>query len=197
VRRAFIMLCLVTVAGCVRPIQPQSGVPAAPQLTRYSGEGLAFTHPAAWKPHSYENRSSFSRSIVYLSTQRLHPPCVRSNVTIGTGPETGTLITCGWPLDHLAPNSVLVEWSQHGTPTWRLDQEPGARRTIAGRAAKLHTARPGDCKTIGAEETITAYIPRLDLASNWYQMRACLRGPDLDKAQAQVRQLLTTTSLRY
>jgi hypothetical protein len=54
---------------------------------------------------------------------------------------------------------------------------------------------PGDCKGIGAEETITASIPRRNPTDNWYGLRACLRGPDLYAHDRAVRQLLASTTL--
>jgi hypothetical protein len=148
-----------------------------------------FTYSASWAPSKYQVTSSFSHAIVYLGNQPLREPCTRTRVA------TGKMIRCGPPLDRLRPGGVLVEWSSNGFPNWTLDLAPGVRQQLAGRPGKLAVERPGDCKGIGAEETIIASIPRRNPTDNWYGLRACLRGPDLYAHDRAVRQLLASTTL--
>jgi hypothetical protein len=152
---------------------------------------LTFSYPASWMPRKYEVVSSFSSAIVYLSNQPLHDPCTRSRIAAGES------ITCGHPLTHLDPDGILVEWSRHGFPGWNLSLAPGTPQRIAGRPSRHAIRRPGDCaiQIDGADETIVAFISR-PVTHNWYQLLACLRGPNLASSEAQVRELLATTTLR-
>jgi len=185
------LVAFVAVTGCAPSGVSTNDAPlvSGPTRAHYHDQELDFTHPAAWTPHKYEVVSSFSSAIVYLSNQPLHQPCTRSRVA------AGTMISCGLPLDRLVPGGVLVEWSSNGFPGWTLDRAPGARQQLAGRPGRLAVERPGGCKDHGAEETITASIPRRSPAHNWYQLRACLRGPALDEHDRAVRQLLASTTL--
>jgi hypothetical protein len=150
---------------------------------------LAFTYPTSWTPHKYEVVASSSRAIVYLSNQPLHEPCTRHRSA------SSLTITCAAPVDHLAPGGVLAMWSSNGFPSWQFSNAKGAPLQIAGRPAKLGVDRPGSCAEIGADETITAVIPRHALSDNWYQLWACLRGPALDQHDREVRQLLASTTV--
>jgi hypothetical protein len=170
-------------------VAPDSGILPPSSRAHYHDQDLGFTYPASWAPRKYQVTSHFSHAIVYLSNQPLHEPCTRSRVA------AGTMIRCGAPLDRLRPRGVLVEWSSNGFPNWTLEFAPGVRQQLAGRPGELAVERPGDCEGIGAEETITASIPRRDPTDNWYRLRACLRGPGLDAQDRAVRQLLASTTL--
>ncbi len=126
--------------------------------------------------------SSFSDLIVYLSNAPLHDPCT----TIG-----GTT-TCGRPLAKLRPGDVLVSWNNVGFP--HVGPEiPHPNTTIGGQPADLEATRPGDgmCTSLGQDETVTADIARPQ--GNHYEMVACLRGPNLARNEALVRQMLAST----
>ena len=50
-------------------------------LHRFRGNGVSFNYPATWHALTYEVPSSFSTSVVDLSPQRLHPPCITRHLT--------------------------------------------------------------------------------------------------------------------
>jgi photosystem II stability/assembly factor-like uncharacterized protein len=158
--------------------------PAGPSgLAHFSAYDLSFDYPARWRAYKYENTSSFSSVLVYLSTQGLHDPCTRSQ----SGGNTS--ISCGQPLDHLNDGAVLVTWTSNGFPRWTIDGEKGNHTSIGGQPAVLRTDKPGDCAQIGGEETITATIAR-DAPSNFYRMVACLNGRNRAADERDVNAML-------
>jgi hypothetical protein len=113
----------------------------------------------------------------------MHDPCT----TIGSS------TACGWPLTELAADGVLVRWSSNGSPGWHLQQAPGTSLSVGGLPAREQVSQPGDCGSIGADETIVVKAART-VPYNYYGMTACLRGPDLTQAALQVQQMLTSTT---
>jgi hypothetical protein len=170
-------------------VEPAAPHPSALPLTHYQDNRLVFTHPVSWTPKKYDVTSTFSVSIVYLSNQPLKDPCTRSRISNGN-----VQISCGRPLEQLAPGGVLSEWSSHAYPLWTLNQVKGEQQVIAGRSAKITIDRPGDCASISADEAITAYIPQAT-PGHWYQFQACLRGPGTELAEKRVRALLASTRI--
>jgi N-acetylneuraminic acid mutarotase len=94
---------------------------------------------------------------------------------------------------NLPEGGVLIAWWAKGFPGWSLDKAQGDIFAVGGHRAKLRTDRPGDCRRIGADETVTATTAR-DAAANWFEMNACLRGPGLQAEEAQVRAMLASTT---
>lgn len=156
----------------------------------YSGKAIAFDYPAALYRHSYTKESSFSSSIVFLSTARMHNPCVV------TKRANGTETSCGLPVDQLEPGGVLIEWSANGFPGVTVDGQGPGGTTIAGRPATLHEEKPGDCEYLGADMTIYADVSRDAAGDNWYEMRACLKGPNLDELRRQISSMLTSLEVQ-
>jgi len=157
-------------AGCAAVASPRQ----APQVTgpatvtaNFSGMGVAFRYPAAWRSGTWDDVSSFSALIVYLSTGRLHSPCA---VTKKPGQTT---VSCGNPIRTLAQGGVLVRWSENGSPAWH---SPKANTAIDGHPATETRTTDAWCTALRGTEVISVVIPRL-LADNWYEMDACLRGP--------------------
>ena len=155
----------------------------------YAGKAISFDYPAAWRRKSYKKESSFSSAIVFLSTARMHDPCVRTKIF------GGTTETCGMPVDQLDPCGVVIEWSANGFPLWTLERQGGGESTIAGRPATVREETPGDCEHLGADVTITAAVSRA-APYNWYQMRACLKGPDVDELRRQISLMLASMKIR-
>jgi hypothetical protein len=165
----------VSIGGCAAPASPHP----APAVTSYaaatasfSAMGLSFHYPVAWRSGTWNDVSSFSALIVYLSTGRLRSPCT---VSPGTGKTT---VSCGNPISALAPGGVLVRWSANGSPNWH---QPKANTAIGGHPATETRTTEGWCTALHGTETITVVIPRL-LADNWYEMDACLSGPAQEPA---------------
>jgi hypothetical protein len=149
--------------------------------------GLSFRYPATWQRQSWSGDvASFATPIVSLSSGPLRNPCT---VTTSLGART---VTCAYPVGHLPPGGVLVSWDAVGFPTTHL---PTPNTTIGGRPAVETTATGGAwCASLGGTETITVMIPR-PMPDNWYQLDACLRGPDLAQQEAQVSAMLDTVGI--
>ncbi len=187
---AALVLAALVGAGGTLAVQTLRGDSEANPTTvkHFAGPSLSFDYPASWQLHVYREESRFSSAIVFISTAPMHEPCVT------TKHADGTRIDCGWPIDRLDSNGVLIEWSANGFPGWTLGESSGIETTIDGRAAKIVQETQGDCQAVGADETLTAYVER-DAPDNWYQMRACLKGPHLDEMQRQISLILATTDV--
>jgi hypothetical protein len=147
---------------------------------------VTFHYPAAWASSSWTKQELHFDPMVYLSTERAqHDPCRTS------ASATGKTVSCGWPIDRLSSNGVLVQWENRGSPGVRVATFPGEKLRVDGRVARLSVQRPGRCGGVGADETISVAIAR-PLAGNWTQVDACLRGPRLASLEQQVRALLAS-----
>src|SRR4051812_3957847 len=88
----------------------QSGGTPSPHATEsvrlalFSSYGVRFSYPAAWTARHFDVVSTFTTSIVFLSTQRLTKPCRM------TFEQRGRTISCGEPLGWLSDGGVLVQW---------------------------------------------------------------------------------------
>ncbi|MGZ4354528.1 MAG: hypothetical protein ACXVZ4_13385 [Gaiellaceae bacterium] len=144
---------------------------------------LAFRYPSGWKPLQFQITGTLHfHPMVYVSTQPGRNPCRQS--------PTGTV--CGWPIDRLRPNGVLIVWENRGYPGWSLASVPGRALRVGGRSARSVTARTGACSAIGADETVEVAIQR-PVPENWTAFTACLRGPDLSAGEREVDALLAST----
>jgi len=192
----FLILCavtLVTVAvavGCgtasTRSLADASSAKAparAGTASSFRNAFLAFRYPTGWKPYQFDtSRTLHFHPMVYVGTQPGRNPCRQTQM------ET----VCGWPVDRLRPNGVLIAWENRGWPGWSLASVTGKALKVGGRAGKISTARPGACSTIGADETVEVAIER-PLQNNWTAFTACLRGPNLRVSERAVTALLTST----
>lgn len=144
---------------------------------------LAFRYPSGWQPFQFQITGTLHfHPMVYVSTQPGRNPCRQS--------PTGTV--CGWPIDRLRPNGVLIVWENRGYPGWSLASVPGRALRVGGRSARSVTARTGVCSAIGADETVEVAIQR-PVPENWTAFTACLRGPDLSAGERAVDALLAST----
>ncbi len=171
----------VVTVGCAAAAGPHPASAVAEPATatataNFSGMGVAFRYPAAWRSATWNDVSSFSALIVYLSTGRLHSPCT---VTKKPGRTTAS---CGNPIRALTPGGVLVRWSENGFPNWR---SPKANTAIDGHPATETRTAEAWCTALRGTEVISVVVPRL-LADNWYEMDACLRGPTQQAAIASM-----------
>lgn len=149
----------------------------------FSNGFLSFRYSGCWTAVTYDEVSSFSASVVYLSDQPTHQPCH----AIANGRA------CGWPVDKLDRGHILVQWSANGFPGWTLSKAPGSPTTVGGQPAHSSVATPGSCSSISADETISVEVARATKA-NWYAMTACLRAPGDAQATDAVQQMLSTVS---
>jgi hypothetical protein len=89
-------------------------------------------------------------------------------------------------------NGVLLEWTAWGTPTWTIGGAAGKLRTIGGLPGKVDVTGPGLCTAIGADETVSA-VAAEDLPGHYYELMACIRGPNLRRTTTEVMSLLKST----
>jgi hypothetical protein len=163
----------------------RSAHPATARLRSFQRLGVRFQYPAAWAAHTYpDDVSSFSTLIVYLSNQQLHPPCVTHH-----GQHVITKI-CGPPVDHLAPASILASWTADGFPGWTFSHAKGKPLRVGGHLAKLLVTHSA-CG-IGADVTMDVVVDEPAVPYNWYELRACIKGPGINRFKQQVRALLKT-----
>jgi hypothetical protein len=155
-----------------------------PPLATYTGSGLSFSYPAAWKAYTpiKPTVALHFDPLVYLSTQPVHAPCATH----------GNTTTCGFPVDHLQPGGVLVTWETNGLPAMGLG--PGTQITVGGHQATRQEKTGGTCGAIGADRTIEVAVATSTLPSALTYFTACLRGPGLGQAEKSVDALLASTT---
>jgi hypothetical protein len=170
---------LVVAAGAA----PSPSPAGASAVATYRGAFLSFRHPAAWTPYVFPRAQTLhTQQLVDLSTEPARNPCV--SVPMGQ--------SCGWPIDRLGPGDVLVVWQNEGYPGWSLATAQGSRLTVGGRPARRIASKPGECSAVGADETISVEIARAD-PGTLTSVLACLRGPNLARAEARFAAVLATT----
>jgi hypothetical protein len=169
------------VTGCA-----SAGAPQAAVASRFSAMGLAFRYPGTWRSGTWsDDVSSFSGPIVFLSTARLHDPCLRTvNAQV-------TSVSCGDPVSTVAPGGMLVRWDEDGFPNWHA---PRSNTKIGGRPATETVTAGRWCQALDGSRTITVVIPQ-GASDNWYEMDACLRGPGLPAEQAEITAMLKTVRI--
>jgi hypothetical protein len=170
-----VLLGALAVSNALRPHSPtssRSSEPAPIGRAHFSADGLAFEYPAVWHVSHYDNVSSFTTLIAYLSAVDVRNPFVT------TKQEDVSETACGENFD-LPNNGVVLELVAAGNPTTNLVDRPPAdshRLDVDGLPAFVHTANSGPG---GASQTITWTIARPGSVSNDFELEAFIRGPDL------------------
>jgi len=178
-------LLLGSCIGGGTPTPPSPTPPPQPALRTYRAGPeflhLTFEYPGTWAARQYDDQSSFSTLIVFLSNQPMIPPCNDGG--------------CGLAVKRLNRGGVLAWWSEWGMPGWAFDKNAkGESLTVGGRRATL-VIKPG-CHQIGGRVFMQAVVERPQVPDNWYELDACIRGPGVDQIEAQVRALLASTRFR-
>ena len=189
---------LLALAACTEPSRTPSISPGAPStspgvsntvVATFPAAGLSFRHPRQWRSYRYEERSSFTDLITYLSTDTLHAPC-----TV-TRNASGTAISCGLPLSRLSPGGVLITWRTEGMPGRSLAVVPGTRMRIGGHQARtVSGAATGSCAKLGGawqEQVLIARgggLPSTSLVA----MYACVAAPGVTQAKRYINEMLAT-----
>lgn len=175
------------------PTDAPSNSPSVATTEADFANGISFERPAhwmRWQPNQHDPIND--GPLVYLSTDPLLPACATApNATANPPDAQGR--ACAWPLTSLSANGVFVNW----LTTRILAPRPRVGEVIAmnGESARLQTERPGSCAKIGADETISVWVPsRQSTLSNLWVV-ACLRGPDLATGEAQLRAMLASAVL--
>ncbi len=192
-RLAILGLCLGVVVGCggaaTDQSTPMAGSTEAVPLATFASHGFSFRYPASWRTRTFGLSSSFSSPLVYLSNEPMHHPCVHHHFGHGE-----TSVRCSRPLDRLGPGGVLVSWTENGSPTWKFADAKGRPLMVGGDPAKLGTSLEG-CPGLGAARGLDLVVKRTGAESNWYELRACMAGPDPAPNEEAVRALITSTRL--
>jgi hypothetical protein len=181
------LAALVLCSGCGQPPQPTpTATPSEEALpVLFDDSSLSFTHPAAWRDATFDVTPSFNFTwLVFLSTDAMRNPCTRD----GNGQRCNA-----YPVDSLSPNGVIINWSHWGFLGWELDPSKGPVINVGGRRATVDRrgVRPG-CRAIGGEEEIVVQVEGPGATSNWFEMSACLSGPDLAPAHAAIDAMLAS-----
>jgi hypothetical protein len=188
-KRAAVKLTLIALASSLTwscrdvAVSPQ---PTPVPLAHYSDAILSFDYPASWMLRHYPYSFTTISSIVYLSTQPTHDPCVRTSSSISCN-------TLG-VVNSLGPEDVLVFWGAYGFPTWNLSLERGSRLKVGGLAAKWHMQRPPEqpCMQIGGSESVTVWVAS-PVVGNAFLLEACLRSTTPAHIENELRALLAST----
>jgi hypothetical protein len=194
-RFAALAAVIVLAAGCTSAAghAPAASSSARAASARFNEAGLTFRYPAGWQAAKWsDDISPYSWMIVALSTTSQQDPCVRSLV-LGAGGGGKVKSICHQPVALLPPGRMLVTWTAQGFPHWH---KPVPSVIVGGRPASETFAMASWCKDLGGTKTITVMIPR-SLPDNWYQMDACLRGPGLRDATAQVDAMLNSVRIAH
>jgi len=151
----------------------------------FRNDFVSFRYPAPWTTSVWKEQVPHFQPMVYVSSQATHDPCRTS------ASGRSTTVACDWPVTRLSRGGVLVKWENKGFPGMSVARFPGLADRVDGRLAKVSIARPGSCRSVGADETMTISIAR-PLAANWTEVSACLRGPNLAAHEAQIHALLSS-----
>ena len=158
----------------------------AAQLASFRNAFVEFTYPSTWAASEPAAGGALHvQPMVYLSVQRTSDPCRTQGATVA----------CGWPIRHLRPGGVLIEWENRGYPGWTLASMPGTALSIDGRPARRVVSRPGICGTIGADESVQIAVAR-PLPDNWTAVTACLRGPNIEASEDKLAALLASARFK-
>jgi hypothetical protein len=162
--------------------------PSPVKWTRDLRYGISVSHPAEWRLSKFDEVSSFSTAVMFLSNRDLEPPCTTS--------ADGSRTHCrGLPRTQLDDDGVLIEWYSYGFPEPEgynpLARISGDDATIDGHRAKVtETDATGQCSSIGGTRQITATIwtgPGADTLG----MIACLSNPSTEVRQQVLTSLRT------
>jgi len=180
------------------PTAAPSPSPSAAGTVFDGADGISFERPGGWtrwQPNRHEPITG--GPLIYLSTEPLLASCAEGLAASPNPPdEQGN--ACTWPLTSLSENGVLVTWVSSRI----LGPMPtdGEGISMNGESTHLRIERPGVCTAIGADETITVKVPigqggPQQPLSN-IMVVACLRGPDFATAEAGVRAMLASATVR-
>lgn len=94
----------------------------------FHNDEVRFEYPAAWREaHFFMLSGSFSRTLGYVSNQRMHPPCTTKKTSLGTERD------CGWVVKRLRRGGVLAQWSAVAAkPNWRRSSFGGKPIRVDG-----------------------------------------------------------------
>lgn len=163
--------------------------PSAADVVNDAADGISFVRPASWSrsvPNAHDPDND--GPLIYLSTEPLLAACA-APVGSSPNPADSRGLACEWPLHELGSDGVLVTW----LTTRILVPLPSAGEPIDVNqaSARMERTAPGTCGAIGGDETLYVAVP-IGQPKPWTNVAvlACLRGPDLAAAEAEVLAML-------
>ncbi|MGA2528993.1 MAG: RNA polymerase sigma factor [Acidimicrobiales bacterium] len=153
-------------------------------LSQFKDSSLRVDYPSGWNAVVLREDTMFSLPLVYLS----HEANPRCSAPYGiTRPDP--LPQCG-----LGSDGVLVEWSENGFPGWTFSRQPGKRVTVDGQPGKERVVSGGENCVTGTQQSVTLVVART-APDNWYEMDACLRGPDLAREHSEIQAMIASAKI--
>ena len=170
------------VAACGSGAAPSS----SPAFTTLTGNPFSFgptsiRYPVGWQAVHYDAMNSFYQSVAFLGPDALPDPCAR----YANGGSCQD-----WPPVHLGSDGIVVGLWEKSFPGWSFDPSAGEGVVIGGQRSTFAIIAPNaGCQAIGGDEQIVVTIPDT-VEWNWWELDACLRGPDHTANEQLVRQML-------
>jgi len=164
VRKVAVLVAILAFAACTT-------TPPLPTVTEQLA-GLRVTHPAAWASVAGPGPVAGGGLVpqFYLTNTPLDVTC--------PPPPSGDLFEgCPAPISKLPVDGVLVTISDAGGLLEQLPPE-----VTSGPPTDDW---PGPCRSIGGERQVVSVLDGVVVS-------ACLRGPDLDTAEAAVRAMIAS-----
>ncbi|OGN81715.1 MAG: hypothetical protein A2X23_02475 [Chloroflexi bacterium GWC2_73_18] len=93
----------------------------------------------------------------------------------------------------LGEGGTLLLWWQDGFD-WTRNPEWGEHLAIGGRLAIRRIDLPGPCASIGGQATVTVAVAA-PAGYSWLFV-ACLRGPELERSQLALTEVLASIRFR-
>ena len=146
---------VIALLSCAGGPAPQSSL-KGDQYQSFHDSRWSFEYPASWRMDSrWPWAGSMGGPLFYLTNAQLHNPCI----VVGSPPQSGSCISCGWPIDTLQSGEVIVTWSELSVFGYVPGSAPGEVISVDGRSGRFTKEAPGICKAIGGDLTITVSIP--------------------------------------
>jgi hypothetical protein len=177
-----LVLAGIVASACTQPVT----------LSHFDSDGVTFDYPSTWNAATFDMPSSFNHWWVWLSTEAMQDPCIR------TSNSEETSIDCnGSPVvGTLRPNGLLADWSSNGFPDWSFDPNAGTGIKVDGIQGTIEVlAADMDCVGIGAKTRVRVIVPA-EVAHNWTQLDVCINGPFDGAVKEQVMAMIASADVR-
>lgn len=152
----------------------------------FSDRYIRFDYPASWQATSYQENGEEFSSIVFLSNEATHSPCVSA---------PGRLSCSSNVIGSLRLDGILVHWTLDAAlPGNTVFSAPGNTFDLDGhKAREVVLQRQVDCPKNSREE-IMVYVE--DLARGAFlTMDACLAPPNPSPALASLQAMISSVRI--
>ena len=150
------------------PVRSPTLLPAAPPaagLLKDAANGISFSRPASWTRWLPNAHDPINDGPLIYLSTEPLLPTCAVTPGAAPNPPDAQGRACDWP-------------------------------DVNGYTARLQIAKPGSCSAVGADETLDVLVP-IGQPKPWSNIgvAACLRGPDLVAAEANVRAMLVSAKV--